>query len=170
MSLCGFRKLLLSLVNTTETVSCFHSSTTMISGTSSPPSPCLDPSWYNQALTIQYTWTVTSWCSNLSPPPLLGPPHPGWWPWHCPERQNLCLLNSFFISDELSTSLFLFIQSTVSLFLPGCWHQELLCLSPPITRGLQALLQQYGQMCQSRATTMIIDAEVLCPFAATIKC
>lgn len=51
---CGFRKHPLSLVNTTETASCFPSLTTMMSGTFSPPSPCLDPSWYAQDSQIRY--------------------------------------------------------------------------------------------------------------------
>lgn len=36
-----------SLVSTTGTASCFHSLTTTTFGTSSPPSPCSDPSWYD---------------------------------------------------------------------------------------------------------------------------
>lgn len=52
ISLCEFRKLQPSLASTTETASCFPSSTTMTSGTSSPPSPCLDPSWYARDSTI----------------------------------------------------------------------------------------------------------------------
>lgn len=90
--LSEFRKLQPSLANTTETASCFLSLTTMMSGTSSPPSPCLDPSWYAQDSNIQYSPMVAWQGSNLSTA-LLGPPHPGWRPRHRPERQNLCLLD-----------------------------------------------------------------------------
>lgn len=49
-----FRKLQLSPVNTTENASCFPSLTTMMCGTSYPPLPCLDPSWYAQDSNIQH--------------------------------------------------------------------------------------------------------------------
>lgn len=54
ISLRDFRKRQPSLGNTTETASCFPSLTTTTSGTSSPPSPCLDPSWYAQDSNIRH--------------------------------------------------------------------------------------------------------------------
>ena len=74
--LCEFRKLRPNLVNTTETASCSPSLTIMMSGTSSPPSPCLDPSWYAQDSNMHHSPLIASQGTNLSAA-LLGPPHPG---------------------------------------------------------------------------------------------
>lgn len=104
-------------MNTTETASCFPSLTTTISGTSSPPSPCLDPSWYDK----HERHTNGGLAALTAPPPPLGPPDPGWWPRHRPERQNLCLLD---VWAKRRLGLVLLVLSTVSLFLPGGGQQD----------------------------------------------